>query len=103
MQTPTQINWSLTSESMTNDFFKQGDTLHCVQICPTEIQADKYYVLQLDNLNLDIVRKVEDRGDSFYFYSTNPKHQAENFTIHKDVISEIFDRVYLVTSIGRMM
>ena len=101
-----KVQWVLNSEVMTaapNYSFQKGDILTCVDVCPTKIQHGKYYRLQVDELKLDILRKVEVRGDEIYFYALNPEHQSENFTVHKSVIRDVFNRVMQVESVGRWL
>lgn len=98
--------WVLNSDNMTiapQYNFQKGDTLTCVDVCPTKIENGKFYRLVADTHKLDIMRKAEDRGDEVYFYALNPDHQSENFTVHKTVIHEVFSRVMQVESVGRIL
>ena len=83
--------------------FQKGDILTCIEVSPSKIEHGKFYRLVADTLKLDIIRKVEDRGDEVYFYALNPEHQSENFTVHKSVLNEVFTNVMKVVSIGRYL
>ena len=101
------VEWILDSDVMTNDDPKtllKDDILSGKIINTDEIQNGRTYILFCREFDqMQIIRKIEDRGENLFLYVLNPERFDDNLMIPKSQMRNLFDKIIQVESYGRYM